>query len=360
MFLPCLSCLWLGGVLGIDGCGGGGINAKKILNSISEDPNNTCYTEERFKFSSPEYDLSVIIPAYNSEKWVRKALDSIIDQVTRYKFEIIVVDDGSTDGTAHILDEYNFENVKVIHQENRGFSGARNTGLTVNQGKYIMFVDSDDYLLPDAIEKLLFCAMENNADVVCGNYRCEYDTGDIKYICKYSNGEIEPLGNIHGQPWGKVYRREIFNHLKFPEKYWFEDSIFAQIVWPMCKKCLTISDTVYSYYVNRYGISMTAIGQTKSLDSYYITKQLLKDKAKFGLILTQSDYDYFLKMIRLTYNRTFPLGRKVRKCLFVLQCELRTQFFSGFSSDQEKSLELALLTQNYKKFIIAINFTRFI
>ena len=346
--------------MGIDGCGGRGINAKKILNSISEDPNNTCYTEERFKFSSPEYDLSVIIPAYNSEKWVRKALDSIIDQVTRYKFEIIVVDDGSTDGTAHILDEYNFENVKVIHQENRGFSGARNTGLTVNQGKYIMFVDSDDYLLPDAIEKLLFCAMENNADVVCGNYRCEYDTGDIKYISKYSNGEIEPLGNIHGQPWGKVYRREIFNHLKFPEKYWFEDSIFAQIVWPMCKKCLTISDTVYSYYVNRYGISMTAIGQTKSLDSYYITKQLLKDKAKFGLILTQSDYDYFLKMIRLTYNRTFPLGRKVRKCLFVLQCELRTQFFSGFSSDQEKSLELALLTQNYKKFIIAINFTRFI
>ena len=71
--------------------GGGVLEAKKIINSISEDPNNTCYTEERFKFSLPKYDLSVIVPAYNSEKWIRRALDSIINQVTRYKFEIIII-----------------------------------------------------------------------------------------------------------------------------------------------------------------------------------------------------------------------------------------------------------------------------
>lgn len=329
--------------------------AAQHLHQLQNDPCSSCYTENLFAHAETNCDLSVILPAYNSEKWVRNAMDSILAQQTQYSFEVIAVNDGSTDKTGEILETYrNNRNVRIIRQENLGFSGARNTGMANSRGRYLMFVDADDSLCPGAIEVLMSCAFKTGADVVAGNYLLEYPSGKKEAGSHYTYEEVTPLGTLYGQPWGKVYVRELFAHLQYPAGYWFEDSIFAQIVWPMCKKCFTIPQNVYQYFQNQGGITRSSKGHPKSLDSYYITKQLLADKAKFGLTVSEQDYAYFLRMIRLTYVRTRLLDRKTRQCLFALQRELWETYFASYHKEPpECTLENALAHGNYRGYVIA-------
>ena len=113
--------------------------------------------------------VSVIIPAYNAEKYVKECLNSVLNQ-TYQNIEIIVINDGSKDGTKAILDEYTqaASNIVVIHTENGGVSRARNIGLDNVSGNYIMFLDADDLLVPNAVELLLQDLKNNNADIAVG------------------------------------------------------------------------------------------------------------------------------------------------------------------------------------------------
>ena len=115
--------------------------------------------------------ITVIIPVYNVEKYLKEAIEATINQ-TYKNLEIILVDDGSTDSSGKICDEYAKKDnrIKVIHQENRGMSGARNVGLECATGKYIMFSDSDDTFELNACEKLYNFIEKTNADYVVGNY----------------------------------------------------------------------------------------------------------------------------------------------------------------------------------------------
>ena len=113
--------------------------------------------------------ISVIVPVYNIEAYLRKCIDSILAQ-TYTNLEIILVDDGSTDNSGEICNEYAAKDarIRVIHKGNGGLSSARNTGIDIATGKYIGFVDSDDYLAPDMYEKLLGAIVNNHADIsVC-------------------------------------------------------------------------------------------------------------------------------------------------------------------------------------------------
>lgn len=152
--------------------------------------------------------LSIIVPVYNVEQYLRKCVDSLLKQ-DYDNYEIILVDDGSTDDSGAICDEYvcgvNSEEVigkrvRVIHQENAGLSAARNSGIAVAQGEYVMFVDSDDYLEPNVLGGLMRQAERENLDVL--RYRLQY----VKIV----NSE-EVIGNR-----GKVYKREyeVFNPYK--------------------------------------------------------------------------------------------------------------------------------------------------
>ena len=117
--------------------------------------------------------ISVIVPVYNVEPYLRKCLDSIVNQTYR-DFEILIIDDGSTDGSGRICDEYAEKDsrIKVFHTENRGLSCARNLGLAEAKGEWIGFVDSDDWIEPDMYEVLIRRAEETGADVVeCSHYK---------------------------------------------------------------------------------------------------------------------------------------------------------------------------------------------
>ena len=116
--------------------------------------------------------VSIIVPVYNVEKYLDRCIQSAVNQTYKY-LEIILVDDGSKDNCPSMCDEWAAKDsrIKVIHKENGGLSSARNAGLNIFKGNFVTFLDSDDWLEPDAVEAMMLCALQNGADMVsCGFY----------------------------------------------------------------------------------------------------------------------------------------------------------------------------------------------
>lgn len=125
-----------------------------------------------------KYFISVIMPIYNAEKYVKKSIDSLVNQTTN-EIEIILVDDGSTDGSGSICDQYDgSENVKIIHKENGGICTARNAGLLQAEGQYVSFIDSDDFMDLVAYEKIIKVLKNNQADILDFGWRYVSETGE--------------------------------------------------------------------------------------------------------------------------------------------------------------------------------------
>ena len=178
--------------------------------------------------------ISVIVPAYNVEKYIRECLVSLVEQTFR-DIEIVVVNDGSTDKTAQIIDEFARKDnrIKVITQENQGLSSARNRGIEQARGEYISFVDSDDWVDKDFLEKLYNTILKYNADISCASairkrknsekYRFlykeekEYTTLKDKIkICKVPNCCYV---------WNKLYQKSLIENIKFKKGVYFEDML---------------------------------------------------------------------------------------------------------------------------------------
>ena len=142
--------------------------ASQILTAFAPDPSTTCVANNAL---NPQYDLQIIVPAYNVDKYVAECLESILNQKTHYSYLVTVVNDGSTDQTPEIIRYYQEkypDRMEVINQENRGLSGARNAALKVLKGRYITFLDSDDVMPESAIEALLDKA--NGKDIIQGGW----------------------------------------------------------------------------------------------------------------------------------------------------------------------------------------------
>lgn len=326
--------------------------AVEELNRFSINPHTSCYCANgNTKWGG--YDVTVIIPSYNNERLLPICLDSVERQITKFNVQVIVINDGSTDGTERLLEKYKkLSNWLIVNQKNKGFSGARNTGLELAEGKYIMFVDSDDILEQNAVESLMRKASETNADVVAGNYiSISFDGTNRFGGSKYKEEKVSPRGYLYGQPWGKVYKHELFQYLRFPEGYWYEDSIFAQIVWPLVSNAYTIPDVVYEYRNNPKGVSNSGTRSHKSVDSLYITEALLEDKKSFQLSLCEEDTEYFLNSIKLTYARTLKHNGKIAKCIFVVWCHLFAEF-DEVRTARYTNLQDALRRKDFKKYIL--------
>jgi glycosyltransferase involved in cell wall biosynthesis len=284
-------------------------------------------------------------------------MESILQQDTRFEYEVIVVNDGSTDTTAVLLGQYEQDKrVRVIHQQNGGLSAARNTGIAVSKGEYLCFVDSDDALAPGALDAFMMTALHENAKLVIGSYeRCCAD-GTIQYTKILADQKATNL-NLPGFAHGRVIHYSAFRTLCFPERYWFEDSIMAQIVHPLFQtSAYTISHVCYRYFVNETGITSSAKGKRKSLDSLWITMRLLEERKAFQLPYTQHSYGYFLSMVNLTYHRTKALGPEVAKCVFSVQRMLMDKYYADYwyeGGGKKRKIEEALRSNNFRKYVLA-------
>lgn len=175
-------------------------------------------------------ELSVIVPVYNVQDCLEKCLDSLVEQ-TFTNMEIIVVNDGSPDDCQKIIEKYetNYKNVKGFIKENGGLSDARNYGIKRAKGKYIAFVDSDDYVDLNMYEQLLKKADEKKFDiVVCGFEEIYSDHSFIGSSCVKndligSDAVRKQMVDFYPSAWNKIYKRELFEKVQFKKNVWFED-----------------------------------------------------------------------------------------------------------------------------------------
>ena len=202
--------------------------------------------------------VSIIVPIYKVEPYLRRCLDSIVNQ-TYTNLEIILVDDGSPDCCPQICDEYaaRDKRVVVVHKENGGLSDARNAGLDICKGEYISFVDSDDWVDEGYIEKLLSFTQKENADIAIGeNNRtegCSEPSKENITIMAYTPKEA--LMHLFSQnhiaftvSWGKLYKKNLFSTLRFPKGKFHEDEFTTYILFSKAKKIIYTSEILYYYY----------------------------------------------------------------------------------------------------------------
>lgn len=313
--------------------------ALDTLASFSPRPAGTAKADNRLL--PPTCDLQIVIPAYNVGEYLAQCMDSVLNQRTNYTYHVILVDDGSTDATPAIADTYCYDpRVTVIHQKNRGLSGARNTGIREIFGKYIMFIDSDDFLLDGAIDAMLNTAFRHDCDLVEGG--AYYVTGSGRTVMhRYSADRkaADPY-TLHGHAWGKLYRGSIFRQLCFPEGFWYEDSLLSYLIFPNVREAWVVGHMVYGYRVNESGIVRSSHGKPKSIDTYWITEELMAEHAQAGLPADAAYFRYILLQIRLNQHRVADLPERIQESVFVLTCDL---FCSTFPTDLDAACSRTLI-----------------
>lgn len=237
--------------------------------------------------------VTVIVPVYNVERYLRRCLDSLLTQ-TYSRLEIICVDDGSTDGSGSILDEYGAEDSRVIvvHQENRGLPGARNRALDMMHGTWVTGVDADDWLEHHAIERALQFA-KPDVDIVWFGLQVVTDKGFAEneyYRPKYQGKQSitpELLSCVNVNFCAKLWRRSLIDRCgaRFVPEMWFEDNYFFFTVAPYAERMAFCTDKLYFRYMRADSI----MGQTfakkseKSIDYLRVREAVLKEYRRRGL-----------------------------------------------------------------------------
>lgn len=206
--------------------------------------------------------VSIIIPVYNVKKYLNECVESVVRQ-SYSKIEIIIVDDGSSDGSSSICDNWEKRDsrIKVIHKQNGGVSSARNKGLDISSGQWIAFIDSDDWIAPNYIEKLVMVASATRADVVGCEYLLTYKSGVISddqireeetYNSKDYYAKFYSYHGIYTVVHSKIFRRKTIGNIRFKEmlhgeKVVNEDVYFTRDMLDNVGRIVLIPDELYMY-----------------------------------------------------------------------------------------------------------------
>jgi len=236
-----------------------------------------------------EKTISIIVPIYRVEKYLRRCIDSILDQTFK-DFELFLVDDGSPDKCGAICDEYaqRDSRIKVIHKENGGLSSARNVALDVATGDYVMFVDSDDWVEPDFCMQALKMIDEQNVQIVAFGHRCVSTDYRILYdrVTKSprlveSSEAIRHLilrdDAIYNYPWNKIYKRSLFENIRYPLGLLHEDDAVTYQLIAKAKKIYVSDAILYNYLIRKDSISGVWFYPQAIVDRFVIYVKRLED-----------------------------------------------------------------------------------
>lgn len=227
--------------------------------------------------------ISVIVPVYNGERFLRRCLDSITSQTVFEELEVIVVDDGSDDASPEIIDEYAeaYSSITGLHIRNRGVSNARNRGMDLASGAYLAFVDADDYLEPDCFETLLAEA-EKGYDIVCGGFIAEYPdkrvyrrSGKVRELNREAAIEEFLKGTVMDPNiWNKLYRRETVGTCRFDSRLSIaEDKYFLFQCIKRARKVEILNVCKYHYSLNDASLCRGAFSGQK-MDSLFVAARV--------------------------------------------------------------------------------------
>lgn len=230
--------------------------------------------------------ISVIVPVYNVEHYLEKCIKSICEQ-TCGNLEIILSDDGSTDHSGAICDEWAQKDarIRVIHKENGGLSDARNAGIEAAAGNWLMFVDSDDFIMPDTIERLYLAATAHNCEIAVCNIVRIYDDGATEPF-------YAPVGELtiwDGQQrfetlkqpsvCNKLFRAELFRDVRFPKGKYYEDTFVYHILAHRAGRIALTGYDGYYYLSRRESI----LGRPRYTDRYFDFIEAVYTRMKYLL-----------------------------------------------------------------------------
>lgn len=282
--------------------------------------------------------ISVIIPVYNNEKYLSKCLDSILVQ-THTNIQVITVDDGSTDRSGEILDQYAEKDarIEVYHNFNCGASSARNTGLRYAVGEYVTFVDSDDMIEPE-MYKYMLSQFENGVDIVhCGYKKMKLD-GTSKSVLgtneKYCFSPIEGMfhfmkGDLFtGALWNKLYRRSLLEDIYFDEAIKInEDILFNFYAFKKARNSIFIDRPFYHYYERENASTKRTNSKKKASDCTAVAETMyVESKGKPYEVIARSKYimalmNQYRALIYIDIAKTANERKKLKNLLDILLTE---------------------------------------
>lgn len=294
----------------------------------------------RFEGKEKEMDemISVIIPVYNVEQYLEKCIKSVISQTYR-NIEIILVDDGSTDKSRQICDKYAGidERIHVIHKKNEGLSDARNSGLKICEGKYIGFIDGDDWITNDMYEFLYQTLTKYHADVaVCGHYvegeggvyGSEGADGGVKiYNCREAVCAVVQDEEIHSYAWDKLYKKELFDGIRYPSGRYVQDIFTTYRIFMNAQKVVCNNQPKYYYYQRENSIQRTR-GSKLNWDQFSVYKE--------SIMVLEKDYPEL---------REFLVTRLISFGIAAYNCLILKDQISGEEEQQKK--EILSIIQEY-------------
>lgn len=258
-------------------------------------------------------NVSIIVPVYNTQDYLGKCIDSILSQTYR-DFELILVDDGSTDGCPVICDRYKLADgrVTVLHKQNGGLASARNAGLDAAAGKYVSFVDSDDYIAPNLLETVVAVMENKSCDWVGFGMIKEDPNGalieNIGFkpceICVFSEEDrmeflLKYLLNyrIGWEAWSHIFRSDIIreNHLRFVSEraVFAEDMLFSFTYWLYAKSCVVIEDQLYHYVQRRESLMGESRRRNVIPQIHSLAQEAYRAAANAGLTHIQTHFEIF-------------------------------------------------------------------
>ena len=290
-------------------------------------------------------NLSIIVPVYNVANYLEECLNSIIMQ-TYKDWELIIVDDGSSDGSSLICDKYARDKIKVLHQKNAGLSSARNLGLQHATGKYIGFVDSDDTILPDYYQTLMYLADKYKADIVC-SVLCKY--GKVPNNCNL----VEEVMNTH-EAMKQLIIQNKFNHgvcmkifksalakqVDFKFGYTSEDVMYSYETFKKASKVVFTNYNGYIYRIRENSITTSPFTQ-KNFDLLQLMLAIKKD------IKTSFPRHYSIFKDKFFYCKLYYLKKAIElknlrefKSFYNISTKFINLDFLKFAFTKSKSINL--------------------
>lgn len=298
--------------------------------------------------------VSIIVPVYQAEKSLQKSVETIMQQ-TLEDIEIILVDDGSTDKSPAICDELAAKDarIKVVHQKNAGQSAARNVGINMAEGKYIGFMDNDDFLYPEMCRRLYENAEEQQADISACSYTVQDENGTVshnrhdgkKYVYNNKQGVKEFLSRdvVDIYVWTKIYRKDFLDEhqIRFEEGRSEEDWLFNRLAYFAAAKSVMENIPVYLYIERKSSTSRTFYKKSprKYLDDICYRIQTIED----GVAEEYPDLLFWAK--RQTINTCFRI-------LFVISLHERAEcdpYYSWIKRYLRKNSGLVISERGYWK-----------
>ncbi len=299
--------------------------------------------------------ISVVIPVYNTSKFLKRCLDSVLKQ-TYENLEVILVNDGSSDNSFSIIEEYQKidRRIIVINKKNGGLSSARNAGIKISSGEYILNVDSDDWIELNTCEILIKTAIDNDADIVIGNIYLEYKNKqkkweDLNKNIKYKNFEYLDaffVENGKGAIWNKLIKRSLYinNKIFHPEGISLgEDTSTLLRLALKSKIIIKIPNYIYHYRQNEFSMMHSKekkiyeyLEAIEIIKSYYYSN---KEEKKYNEIKNVLKYKLFYKQLFLNgYLKTKKIYKKEWEALNNEIKNLQNSKFYQFLPKSEKIL----------------------